>query len=222
MKPRSLTPLWRIPRSSRRSTACANVACDSANARWCTAPGSVDVRSPSGVRSSFVKTVMRRPSPGSKYRWLSFGLSRLGCSKTNGIPSTPSQKSIDVRRSAPTIVMWWTPWLWILRMRASLDPRLSCQDPYVFLSVALRLLPMVAPMRCRIVAFVAGLLVFAMLGTGPVLASKGAYFGTAVEPAPGQSTEQALASLERPVGRHFHMFRLYRALNNTTLRGGPA
>jgi hypothetical protein len=81
---------------------------------------------------------------------------------------------------------------------------------------------MVAPMRCRIVAFVAGLLVFAMLGTGPVLASKGAYFGTAVEPAPGQSTEQALASLERTVGRHFHMFRLYRALNNTTLRGGPA
>jgi hypothetical protein len=41
---------------------------------------------------------MGRPSPGSKHRWLSFGLSRLGCSKTNGIPSTPSRKSIDVRR----------------------------------------------------------------------------------------------------------------------------
>src|SRR5262249_42042729 len=42
----------------------------------------------------------------------SFALSRLGCSNTNGMPSTPSQKSIEVRRSAPTIVMWWTPWLW--------------------------------------------------------------------------------------------------------------
>src|SRR3954470_24601200 len=120
MKPRSLTPLWRIPRSSRRSTACANVACDSANARWCTAPGSVDVRAGSGVRPSLVKIVISRPSPGSKYRWLSFGLSRLGCSKTNGIPSTPSQKSIDVWRSAPTIVMWWTPWLCSLRMAATL------------------------------------------------------------------------------------------------------
>src|SRR3954470_7323867 len=222
MKPRSLTPLCWMPRSSRRSTAWRNTALDTAKARWCTQPGSVGVRSKTAVRCSLVKTVISRPSPGSKYRWPSSGLSRLGWSKTKGMPSTPSQKSIDVRRSAPTIVMWWTPWLWILRMRASLDPRLSCQDPYVFLSVALRLLPMVAPMRCRIVAFVAGLLVFAMLGTGPVLASKGAYFGTAVEPAPGQSTEQALASLERTVGRHFHMFRLYRALNNTTLRGGPA
>src|SRR3954447_11746189 len=32
------------------------------------------------------------------------------------MPSTPSQKSIDVRRSAPTIVMWWTPSLWSLRI----------------------------------------------------------------------------------------------------------
>src|SRR5918992_5120211 len=32
------------------------------------------------------------------------------------MPSTPSQKSIDVCRSAPTIVMWWTPWLWSLRI----------------------------------------------------------------------------------------------------------
>src|SRR6185437_14389755 len=35
------------------------------------------------------------------------------------MPSTPSQKSIDVRRSAPTSVMWWTPWLWILRIVAA-------------------------------------------------------------------------------------------------------
>src|SRR4051794_9757846 len=119
MKPRSLTPLWRTPRSSRRSTAWRNVASDTAKARWCTQPGSVGVRSGSGTRSSLVNTVISRPSPGSKYRWLSDARSRLGCSKTNGIPSTPSQKSIDVCRSAPTIVMWWTPWTWSLRMAGS-------------------------------------------------------------------------------------------------------
>src|SRR3954471_8191256 len=116
MNPRSLTPLCLMTRSSRRSTVCAKVACASENATSCTAPGSVDVRAGAGVRSSLVKSVMSRPSPGSKYRWLSDGLSRLGCSKTNGMPSTPSQKSIDVRRSAPTMVMWWTPWLWSFLM----------------------------------------------------------------------------------------------------------
>src|SRR3954454_15638735 len=115
MKPRSLTPLCFTPRSSRRSTACMNVAWDSAKARWCTQPGSVGVRCGSAVRSSLVKIVISRPSPGSKYRWLSDGLSRLGCSKTKGMPSTPTQKSIEVWRSAPTSVMWWTPWLWSLR-----------------------------------------------------------------------------------------------------------
>src|SRR5688500_18213265 len=115
MNPRSLTPLWRIPRLSRRSTACANIAWLSANATWCTQPGSVGVRVASTGRYSLVKIVISRPSPGSKYRWLSSALSRFGCSKMKGIPSTPSQKSIDVCRSAPTIVMWWTPWLWSLR-----------------------------------------------------------------------------------------------------------
>ena len=37
------------------------------------------------------------------------------------MPSTPSQKSIDVCRSAPTIVMWWTPWLWSLRIGYPFD-----------------------------------------------------------------------------------------------------
>src|SRR6185503_5137284 len=32
------------------------------------------------------------------------------------MPRTPSQKSIDVCRSAPTSVMWWTPWLWSFRI----------------------------------------------------------------------------------------------------------
>src|SRR3954470_18344375 len=116
MKPRSFTPLWWMPRSSSRSTAWWNVACDSANARWCTQPGSVGVRSGWATRSSLVNTVISRPSPGSKYRWLSAALSRFGCSKTNGIPSRPSQKSIDVCRSAPTRVMWWTPWLCSFRI----------------------------------------------------------------------------------------------------------
>src|SRR5918992_2647220 len=112
MNPRSLTPLCRIPRSSSRSTAWWKVACETENAMWCTQPGSVAVRAGSGVRSSLVKIVIRRPSPGSKYRWLSDSLSRFGCSNTKGMPSTPSQKSIEVCRSAPTIVMWCTPWLW--------------------------------------------------------------------------------------------------------------
>src|SRR3954471_7056427 len=116
MKPRSLTPECSIPRSSRRSTVWANVACETENAMWCTAPGSVDVRVASGVRSSLVKIVIRRPSPGSKYRWLSDARSRLGCSNTNGMPSKPSQKSIEVCRSAPTMVMWWTPWVWSFLM----------------------------------------------------------------------------------------------------------
>src|SRR3954452_1176510 len=132
MKPRSLGPLWRISRSSRRSTACANAACETANARWCTQPGSVAVRVGSGVRSSLVKTVISRPSPGSKYRWLSDALSRLGCSNTNGMPSMPSQKSIDVRRPAPTIVMWWTPWLCSLRMK------LLALDQFRFVLAALQ------------------------------------------------------------------------------------
>src|SRR4051795_11941132 len=124
MKPRSLTPEWRISRSSRRSTVWANVAWEIANAMWWTQPGSVGVRSESGTRSSLVKIVISRPSPGSKYRWLSAALSRLGCSNTNGIPSVPSQKSIDVCRSAPTSVMWWTPWLWMIRMSAIYQLRL--------------------------------------------------------------------------------------------------
>src|SRR3954470_2802724 len=130
MKPRSLTPLCWMPRSSRRSTAWRNTALDTAKARWCTQPGSVGVRSKTAVRCSLVKTVISRPSPGSKYRWPSSGLSRLGWSKTNGMPSTPSQKSIDVRRSAPTIVMWWTPWLWSLRIsgRSPLGGRLELDE----------------------------------------------------------------------------------------------
>src|SRR5215470_8417644 len=34
------------------------------------------------------------------------------------MPRTPSQKSIDVCRSAPTIVMWCTPCVWSFRMES--------------------------------------------------------------------------------------------------------
>ncbi len=66
MKPRSFTPVFQIPRSSRRSTAWRKVAFETANAMWWTQPGSVGVRLGSPLRSSFVKIVIRRPSPGSK------------------------------------------------------------------------------------------------------------------------------------------------------------
>ena len=66
MNPRSFTPLWRMPRSSSRSTVCAKVACESENAMWWTQPGSIGVRRESGLRSSLVNTVISRPSPGSK------------------------------------------------------------------------------------------------------------------------------------------------------------
>src|ERR1043166_2220040 len=132
MKPRSLTPLCSIPRSSRRSTVWAKVACESANARWCTEPGSLGGGSLRGSRPSSVKTVIRRPSPGSKERRLSASLSRFGCSKTNGIPSTPSQKSIDVCRSAPTSVMWCTPWLWIFRTTGESTAKARCKRPSPF------------------------------------------------------------------------------------------
>ena len=39
---------------------------DNAKARWCTQPGSVGVRDGSRSRPSSVKTVISRPSPGSK------------------------------------------------------------------------------------------------------------------------------------------------------------
>src|SRR5436190_15898811 len=140
----------------------------------------------------------------------------------NGMPRTPSQKSIDVWRSAPTIVMWWTPWLWIFRTRASLDRRPSFQDPYLVLRPSLRLMPMVSPMRSRIAAAIAGVVMVVALAAGPAYASKGAYFGTAVEIAPGENSYDALTSLERIVGRRFHILRLYRSLNDTTFSGaGP-
>jgi hypothetical protein len=77
-------------------------------------------------------------------------------------------------------------------------------------------------MRFRLAGIVAGVALLVALSTGSAYASKGAYFGTAVEIAPGQNSYDALASLENIVGRHFHILRLYRSLNDTTFSGaGP-
>jgi hypothetical protein len=77
-------------------------------------------------------------------------------------------------------------------------------------------------MRFRLAGIVAGVALLVALSTGSAYASKGAYFGTAVEIAPGQNSYDALASLENIVGRHFHILRLYRSLNDTTFTGaGP-
>src|SRR6478609_993629 len=41
----------------------------------------------------------------------------------NGMPSAPSQKSIALCRVEPTMVMWCSPWTWILFVTASPFPR---------------------------------------------------------------------------------------------------
>jgi hypothetical protein len=77
-------------------------------------------------------------------------------------------------------------------------------------------------MRFRLAGIVAGVALLCALQTGPAYASKGAYFGTAVEMAPGENSYDALHSLEQLVGRRFHILRLYRSLNDTTFTGaGP-
>src|SRR6476646_4805981 len=55
------------------------------------------------------------------------------------MPRTPSQKSIDVCRSAPTIVMWWTPWLWSFRIGYRLD--LVLLDEFRLVLTALQAAP---------------------------------------------------------------------------------
>jgi hypothetical protein len=81
---------------------------------------------------------------------------------------------------------------------------------------------MVAPMGSRLAGLLAGVAVLVAVAAAPAYASKGAYFGTAVEMAPGENSYDALVSLERMVGRRFHILRLYRSLNDTTFSGaGP-
>src|SRR3954454_7734110 len=40
------------------------------------------------------------------------------------MPSRPSQNSTELCRSAPTSVMWWTPWVWMTRMSVIYQSRL--------------------------------------------------------------------------------------------------
>lgn len=56
----------------------------------------------------------------------------------------------------------------------------------------------------------------------PAYSGSGAFWGTAVDPSPGQSQLQALTALEHKVGRHFHVFRFYRPLNDPNLHSDVA
>src|SRR6185503_15951960 len=119
MNPRSRS-MNSIPRSRRRAGASANVARDTFSARCSMHPISRGAGRRASVRVSLVNTVSSRPSPGSKYRWFSSGFPRFGCSKMNGMPSVPSQKSIALCRVEPTTVMWWNPCTWIFFFTAML------------------------------------------------------------------------------------------------------
>jgi hypothetical protein len=74
-------------------------------------------------------------------------------------------------------------------------------------------------MRGRLASTAVGVMVAVVLATGPAYASKGAYFGTAVEAVGGGSSYDALVSLEHIVGRRFHILRLYRTLDNARFSG---
>src|ERR671931_591463 len=54
----------------------------------------------------------------------------------------------------------------------------------------------------RVAAFGAALLVVAAAAAAPAYAGRGAYWGTSVEPEPGQSNLQAIRSLESEIGRY--------------------
>ena len=69
----------------------------------------------------------------------------------------------------------------------------------------------------RVAAFGAALLVVAAAAASPAYAGRGAYWGTSVEPEPGQSNLQAIRSLESEIGRKFHIVRLYRPMDNADL-----
>src|SRR6266487_2222056 len=71
---------------------------------------------------------------------------------------------------------------------------------------------------------VAGCAVTALVlaAASPALASKGAYWGTAVQPLRGQTNLQALTSLESEIGRKFHVYRFYRPLNGVNLKSDVA
>jgi hypothetical protein len=68
---------------------------------------------------------------------------------------------------------------------------------------------------------VATVLLFALLVV-PAQASKGAYWGTYVEPPSGESPLGALTSFESTVGRRFHAYRFYRPIDNGDLGSSVA
>ena len=85
-----------MPRSSSRSTAWAKVACETAE-REVVHAARVGRRAVGVAGALLVGEDRDQPAVARVEVEVALrALSRLGCSKTNGMPSTPSQKSIDV------------------------------------------------------------------------------------------------------------------------------
>ena len=79
-------------------------------ATWRTQPGSVGVRSGSGVRSSLGEDRDQAPVAGVEVEVaLGLAVKVRGLEHEGRCQAPPSQKSINAARSAPTIVMWCTP-----------------------------------------------------------------------------------------------------------------
>jgi hypothetical protein len=72
--------------------------------------------------------------------------------------------------------------------------------------------------RARLLVAMLAVLVAAVSTAAPAQAGKGAYWGTYIRARAGDSTLGELAKLESEIGRKFHAFRLYHALDNTNLR----
>jgi len=72
--------------------------------------------------------------------------------------------------------------------------------------------------RVRLLVVVLAVIAVSGASAAAAQADKGAYWGTYVRARDGQTKLQSLASLEAQLGRRFHAFRLYHALDNTNLR----
>jgi hypothetical protein len=67
-------------------------------------------------------------------------------------------------------------------------------------------------------AALAAVLATAVLAAPAQAGPRGAYWGTFIRARGGETQLQAMKALEAKIGRKFHAFRLYRALDNTNLR----
>jgi hypothetical protein len=72
--------------------------------------------------------------------------------------------------------------------------------------------------RSKVWAAFAAILVMMAIAAAPAQAKKGAYWGTYIRAQHGETQLHAMHALEDQIGRRFHAFRLYHALNNTNLK----